>query len=111
MHSQAELLIQIFDKAVNEMDGSLIGELNQRILAFHHSHLRIVQVERGQVRIVLPQLWTVRADIRDKLIRVTTMQIAHRRGEHDHVPRRLIVGQNQFLHRLIGSKCSATIRD
>jgi hypothetical protein len=97
---KAKLIVQVFDKAMKEMDGSSVGELNQRIMAFDDPQRRIVDIQPSQIRIIFPEFRAAGPYIRKKLSRIALMKVAHRRGEHHHIAGRLKVGENQLLHRV-----------
>ena len=65
----------------------LIALINQRIVAIDHFHRRISWIQRREVGVVVPQLRARSPNVRNKLIGIAFMKIAHRRGEHHDVTR------------------------
>ena len=82
---QIESLIEELDESMNEMIRGLVGPLYQWKRAVDRFHPGIAFPERSQIRIMLPQLGTSGPDIREKTARITSMQIAHRRRQHQDV--------------------------
>src|SRR6516165_3623019 len=64
--SQAKLLVEMFDEAVKEMQGALVGEFDQRILAFENLDFGITIVERSEIRVVLPKLRPASPDVSEE---------------------------------------------
>src|SRR5262245_47338243 len=53
--AQTKFLIKVFNEAVNEMIGSGITTMDERVMAYHGTHLRISFLQGSDVWIVLPQ--------------------------------------------------------
>src|SRR5262249_34518558 len=85
--SQAKLLVEMFDEAVKEMQGALVGESDQRIRAFENSDFRIAFVERSEIRVVLPEVRPASADVSEESTWVAGMQVADRGGQRHGIAR------------------------
>lgn len=94
---QPQLPIQVIDESMNKVAGCLVRSVDERVLAVDHPDAAFVFTDRRDVRIVLEKLLAGSPDVSHKPPGVTTMQIAHRRGEHQKIPRRLKISQNQLL--------------
>lgn len=97
--AQVEALIQKLDETVEAVVGGLVAAVNQRIGALDEFRLRVVVGQRGEVGVVLPQLGTRSADIRDEPSRACPVQIPDGGGEHDDVARSEGALQNQLFQR------------
>jgi hypothetical protein len=80
------------------MVGRGIGLIDQRIMALHHLNPRVSIIQLRDVRIVQPQIRTRCPHIREETPGVTTVQIPHRRGEHDNVSGGKPVFEDEFAH-------------
>lgn len=96
---ELKVSIQELDEAVQAMIGRLIGLVNQRIMALDYFNLAIVLVEWSQVRVVFPELRAGGADIRQETVRITFMEVAHGRRQHDNITRGKKMFENQLSHR------------
>jgi hypothetical protein len=78
--------------------GQAVGLPAERIRTVHDLDAALCDLEGGQVRIILPKLHAMSADVGEELVRVAPVQVAHGGGEQHDVPRRLVVEQHQLLH-------------
>jgi hypothetical protein len=79
--SQAKLFVEVFDEAVKKMQGALVGESDQRILAFENLNFGVTIVERSQIRVVLPKVRPASPDVSEEPTRGAGMQVADRRRQ------------------------------
>src|SRR4051794_24710527 len=54
-NTQTQIVVQEFDKAMDEMVGGVVAALDQWIMADHRADLRVVLVQRCKVRVVFPK--------------------------------------------------------
>jgi hypothetical protein len=80
------------------MVGRVVAAMDQRVVAIDQGHLWIVFLERSDVRVVLPEPGARRSDIGQELAGVARVEVPHRCGEHDDIPRRLKILQNELSH-------------
>src|SRR6516164_5407442 len=83
-----ELFVEKLDETVNEVIGSGIALVNQRIMAAERLHAASLSFQPGEVRIILPQRWAGGSHVREEPSGIGAMQIADGRGQHDDVARR-----------------------
>jgi hypothetical protein len=81
---------------VDEMIRALVALMNEWIMALEAFHVAIVLRQEREVGIVQPQIRAVRAHVRDELPWTATVQIAHRRREHDDVTWAEPIGQKEL---------------
>ena len=90
----------MFDEAVKEMQRPLVGKFNQGILAIEDLDLGIIQVKRGEVRVVEPQLRPAGMDVGEEPARVRRVQIADGGAQGHGIAGRLMVHQDELLDAL-----------
>jgi hypothetical protein len=105
-HVEAELGIQVLDEAVQKMPRLLIAAVDQGIVAVDDGDVRVVLVERRQIRVEVPEVGAGRAHIGLELPRVTLVQVPDGRRQHHDVARRLEIPKNQLAHAQLGYRKS-----
>ena len=88
---QFEAIIQEINETMQAVIGRLVAAIDQRIFTIDDLDLRIILLEQGQVRIMIPQFRARSSDVRDELARITLVQVSHRSGEHHDVARRKMI--------------------
>ena len=94
----AQLFAKIIDESVNEVDRTIVAMMDQWIIAVDVSRVLIVVGEPRQMRIVRPKSPARCANVDCEASGVREVQIANRRREHDNIPRRLEVFQDDLAH-------------
>src|SRR5262245_33243743 len=89
LNLDAQLLVEVLDETVDKMDRAPVGFLDERVVALDDAHVRVLGIERCQVRIILPKLRMHRVDICEKSSWITPMQVTHSSCEHDDIAWRL----------------------
>ena len=92
---------------LNEMIGSGITLMNQRVMHFNDSYIRFVIVQWRDVRVVFPQRRSRRTYIGQVLAGKCAVEIAYGRGQHDRITGAQIGTKYEFLNRihLINAGC------
>lgn len=88
-----------FGETVEAMDGPAIAFVDERILAIDDFDAALAFAEGGEVGVVLPEVRTGGPDVGEEGPRVGAMKVPHRRREHDDVPRRPVVAQDEAAGR------------
>jgi len=84
---EAQGFVQILDEAVEEVIGSLIAPIDERIVALDDAHVRVVLAQGRDVRVVLPESGTGSSHVGEEFSRMARVQVPDRSREHDDVAR------------------------
>src|SRR3990172_2831005 len=95
---ESQGLVQERDESVNEMVGSVVAAMDQRVVAIDDLHVRIVFTQRHQIGVVLPECGTGSANVGKKAARVAPVEVPDGGGQHDDVAGRLKITKYEFLH-------------
>ena len=88
-HARSQLLVEMLNKTPKEMQGDTVGLVDQRVVTIDNADLWVFFAQRGQVRVVCPQIRAASAHIGCELAWMTQMQITHSGGQHQDIARRL----------------------
>ncbi len=94
--AQSELVVEILGVRLQVVAGRLVAALDQGGTAMDHLHPPSPFFERGQVRVVVPNLCGGGADVGEEPTGIGQVQIPDGGGQHHDVARRVSVFEDQF---------------
>ena len=80
LNGKLQSFVEKLDEAMQAVVGCLIALINQRIGAFELFDRPGIITQRAEIGIVIPEFRTSGPDVGEELLRVTNVQISHRRG-------------------------------
>lgn len=78
----SKLFVEVGQKSLQKVDRLDDGAIDKWIVAVNALHLRIIRVEVGYMRIIVPKGWEWRVNRNREALRVAALDIANSCGEH-----------------------------
>lgn len=85
-------------ESVDKVERTCVAFVNDRVVHIQYFNTRVRFGQRSEVRIVIPQRVCGRPHIRFELVRISSVQVAHSRCQHQHVTGTLKRSQYKSPH-------------